>query len=150
MTDDGMTENERLIDASVAEVFAVLTDGWTYAAWVVGASRVRDVESGWPQPGHSIHHSVGVWPLLLNDTTTVEQYEPDRFLQLKVRAWPTGAGIVEFVGTHHDGRCRLVMREQAVSGPFAAVPHQLIDPILRLRNDESLYRLALLAESKSH
>jgi uncharacterized protein YndB with AHSA1/START domain len=142
-----MTETERLIEAPVPRVFAILTDGWTYAAWVVGASRVRDVEAGWPQPGHSIHHSVGVWPLVLNDTTTVEQYEPDRFLQLKVRAWPTGAGIVEFVGTDVAGQCRLVMRETAVSGPFAAVPRPLVDPILRARNHETLRRLALLAEN---
>jgi polyketide cyclase/dehydrase/lipid transport protein len=146
MTDSGMTETTCLIHASAADVFTILTDGWTYAAWVVGASRVRDVDEGWPQPGHSIHHSVGIWPLVLNDTTTVAQYEPNRFLQLKVRAWPTGAGIVEFVLTDRDGDCDLLMRERAVSGPLALVPHPLVDPVLRLRNHETLRRLALLAE----
>ncbi|MFG1815274.1 SRPBCC family protein [Kribbella sp. NPDC049174] len=144
-----MAENEWLIRAPVAEVFAILTDGWTYAAWVAGASRVRAVEEGFPQPGYSLHHSVGVWPLVIDDSTTVLQYEPLRFLQLRVRAWPTGEGQVEFVATDRGGDCHLVMREQAVKGPAAAVPQSLIDPILRIRNHETLRRLALLAE-KNH
>jgi uncharacterized protein YndB with AHSA1/START domain len=115
----GMSDNERLIHASVDDVFAVLTDGWSYASWVVGASRIRDVDPGWPQPGCSIHHSVGVWPLLLNDTTTVEEYEPLRLLRLTVRAWPTGEGIVEFVTTEKDCQCHLTMHEHSSKGPAA-------------------------------
>lgn len=141
-----MTENEWLIRAPVADVFAILADGWTYAAWVVGASRVRDVEEGFPQPGRSLHHSVGIWPLVIDDTTTVQQYEPLRFLQLRVRAWPTGEGQVEFVATDRDGYCHLIMREEAVKGPAAALPHSLLVPILSARNHETLRRLALLAE----
>ncbi|MDX6260233.1 MAG: hypothetical protein QOH84_1921 [Kribbellaceae bacterium] len=143
-----MSENERLIHASVDDVFAVLTDGWSYASWVVGASRIRDVEAGWPQPGHSIHHSVGSWPLLVDDTTTVEAYEPPRLLRLRVRAWPTGEGIVEFAATDQYGECHLTMREHIVKGPAALVPEQLIDPVLQLRNAETLQRLALLAEGR--
>lgn len=143
-----MTENERLIQASVEDVFAILTDGWTYASWVVGASRIRDVEPGWPQPGHSIHHSVGAWPLLIDDVTTVEQYEPLRYLELKVRAWPTGEGMVEFVATDRDGNCHLVMREQTSKGPATLLPDAVLEPVLRLRNAETLQRLALLAEGR--
>lgn len=144
-----MSENERLINASVEDVFAVLTDGWSYASWVVGASRIRDVEAGWPQPGHSIHHSIGVWPLLINDATTVEQYEPLRFLRLKVRAWPTGEGIVEFEANDKDAQCHLVMRERTSKGPAALIPEAMVDPILRLRNAETLQRLALLVEGRN-
>jgi len=144
-----MSQNERLIDASVEDVFAVLTDGWSYASWVVGASRIRDVEAGWPQPGHSIHHSVGVWPLLIDDATTVELYEPLRFLRLKVRAWPTGEGIVEFEATDKDALCHLVMRERTAKGPAALIPAAVIDPVLHLRNAETLQRLAFLAEGRN-
>jgi uncharacterized protein YndB with AHSA1/START domain len=143
-----MSENERLINASVEDVFAVLTDGWSYASWVVGASRIRDVEAGWPQPGHSIHHSVGAWPLLINDSTTVEQYEPLRYLRLRIRAWPAGEGTVEFVATDQDGRCHLVMREHTAKGPATLIPATVIDPVLQLRNAETLERLALLAEGR--
>jgi hypothetical protein len=129
-----MSETERLIHASVDDVFAVLTDGWSYASW--------------PQPGHSIHHSVGAWPLLLDDTTTVVRYEPLRLLELKVRAWPTGEGTVEFVATSKKNHCHLVMREQMTKGPATIIPKAVADPILNARNEETLQRLALLAEGR--
>ncbi|WP_405059177.1 SRPBCC family protein [Kribbella sp. NBC_01505] len=144
-----MSETERLINASVADVFAVLTDGWSYASWVVGASRIRDVDPGWPEPGHSIHHSVGVWPLLIDDATTVLRHEPLRLLELKVRAWPTGEGKVEFEATEEDGVCHLVMREHMTKGPATLIPTQIADPILHVRNAETLQRLALLAEGRT-
>ena len=56
-----------MVRATPADVFAVLADGWLYPSWVVGASRVRGVDGTWPQPGSRIHHSVGVWPLLIDD-----------------------------------------------------------------------------------
>jgi uncharacterized protein YndB with AHSA1/START domain len=141
-----MSENERLINASVEDVFAVLTDGWSYPSWVVGASHVRDVEPGWPQPGFSIHLSVGVWPLLIKDTTTIEEHEPLRYLRLRVRAWPTGEGTVEFEATDKGGQCLLVMRERPAKGPATLLPKPLVDPVLHARNEESLARLAVLAE----
>lgn len=144
----GMSTNECLIRASVQDVFAVLTDGWSYASWVVGASRIRDVEAGWPQPGRSIHHSVGIWPLLIDDTTTVEEYEPLRLLQLKVRAWPAGEGRVRLEAEDRDGQCHLVMREQVVKGPAALLPAALTDPFLAVRNTEALRRIRLIAEGQ--
>ena len=66
-----MIEVDRDIDATPDVVFDVLADGWVYAAWVVGASRVRSVDAGWPREGTRIHHSVGAWPLLVHDTTHV-------------------------------------------------------------------------------
>ena len=49
----------------------MLSDGWLYALWVVGAARMRDVDEGWPAVGTRLHHSVGTWPLLIDDTTEV-------------------------------------------------------------------------------
>jgi len=144
-----MSETERLINASAADVFAVLADGWSYAAWVVGASRIRDVDPDWPLPGSSIHHSVGAWPLLINDTTTVVKYEPSRLLELKVRAWPTGEGTVELEVTEADGVCHVVMRERMTKGPATLLPPQIADPLLHVRNAETLQRLALLAEGRA-
>lgn len=141
-----MTENERLVRAGVENVFAILTDGWSYAGWVVGASRVRAVDAGWPEPGRNIHHSVGTWPLVIDDTTTALEYEPLSRLKLKVRVWPAGAGEVEFQATESPGGCRLVMLEQVTSGVAAMLPSSVNDAILRARNAETLRRLALLAE----
>jgi uncharacterized protein YndB with AHSA1/START domain len=144
-----MSENECSIDASVEDVFAILTDGWSYASWVVGASRIREVDPPWPEPGGRIHHSVGAWPLLLDDTTTSLEYEPLQRLRLRIRVWPAGHGEVEFRATATPSGCRLVMTESAVSGPVAMLPSAVADPMLHARNDEALRRLKLLAEHRS-
>jgi hypothetical protein len=141
-----MSENECLIEASVEDVFGILTDGWSYAAWVVGASRIRDVDPPWPEPGGRIHHSVGAWPFLLDDTTTVLEYEPLSRLRLRLRIWPAGHGEVEFRAAEVPTGCQLVMTEQATSGPVALLPSRLADLVLHPRNDEALRRLKLLAE----
>ncbi|MER7247469.1 SRPBCC family protein [Kribbella sp. NPDC000426] len=144
-----MSKNECLIEASVEDVFAVLTDGWSYAAWVVGASRIRDVEPPWPEPGGRIHHSVGAWPFLLDDMTTVLEYEPDRRLLLQLRIWPAGHGEVEFVATETPTGCLLTMTERATSGPISLLPSHVADLMLHPRNAEALHRLKLLAEKRS-
>lgn len=62
----------RTVDASADTVWRVLADGWAYPTWVVGASRVRAVDTSWPAVGACIHHSFGVWPLVVDDTTEVK------------------------------------------------------------------------------
>lgn len=141
-----MSKNECLVRADIRAVFAILADGWSYAAWVVGASRVRDVDAGWPEPGRNIHHSVGVWPLLIDDTTNALEYEPLSRLRLRVRGWPAGEGEVEFHATETPAGCQLVMLERATGGPVALMPAPLADLMLAKRNAETLRRLALLAE----
>jgi uncharacterized protein YndB with AHSA1/START domain len=78
----------RAVLAPPSAVWAVLSDGWLYSGWVVGASRIRGVDSGWPRPGARIHHSVGSWPALLDDQTQVLRVEPEVELVLQARAWP--------------------------------------------------------------
>ena len=56
---------QRWFNSSPEQVFAVLQDGWTYPGWVVGATRMREVDEGWPAPGTKLHHSFGVWPLVI-------------------------------------------------------------------------------------
>ena len=89
-----MSRTTRVLDCSPQDVFDVLADGWTYANWVVGAARIRDVDPEWPAVGSKIHHSVGMWPLLISDNTEVDHVDPPHQLRLKVRLWPTGAGVV--------------------------------------------------------
>ncbi len=59
-----MSTNTRVMHATPEQVWSVLEDGWLYPLWVVGASRMREVEDGWPAAGSKLHHSVGSWPLL--------------------------------------------------------------------------------------
>ena len=98
----------RQVAAPVEAVWKVLADGWSYATWVVGAARVRDVDPGWPATGSRVHHSVGLWPLLIQDFTLVECSEPPRELELTARGWPAGEAHVH-VSVHADGTDRCVV-----------------------------------------
>ena len=145
-----MSRNTRMMQCSPQDVFAVLSDGWSYATWVVGAARIRDVDPGWPAVGTKIHHSVGLWPLLINDTTEVEDVDPPHRLRLKVRLWPTGSGVVTITCVAKEGGTEVTMEEQLVSGPAALLPKPVQDALLHARNAEALNRLAYLAENREH
>ena len=71
LPDAGHGVVSRTVNAPPDAVWSVLADGWMYGMWVVGASRIREVDPNWPQPGSRIHHSVGLWPALINDHTEV-------------------------------------------------------------------------------
>lgn len=143
-----MTSTTRHIDATPDEVWEVLTDGWLYPLWVVGASRMRMVDDGFPAVGTRLHHSVGSWPVLIDDTTEVLASDPGRRLLLKARAWPAGTADVELV-LHRDGDGTLVeMNEASSAGPARLVPKPLEAAGLRWRNVESLRRLAFVVEGR--
>ena len=144
-----MSTTTRMMSCTPEHVFEILADGWTYAHWVVGAARIRDVDEGWPAVGTQVHHSVGVWPLLLSDTTEVEQVDAPHQIQLKVRAWPTGEGRVTIHVRAAGAGCEVVMEEEAVSGPATLIPKPAQDLILHPRNVEALRRLAYLAEHRA-
>lgn len=145
-----MSTTTRVIKASPSDVFAVLADGWLYALWVVGASRIRGVDRTWPSVGSNIHHSVGAWPFLLDDRTEVQEYEPDRRLKLLARAWPTGEAEVDITVEPHASGSMVRIVEDAVKGPGLLVPGPVRSVTLDLRNRETLQRLAYLCERRDH
>ncbi|MFL6157733.1 MAG: SRPBCC family protein, partial [Marmoricola sp.] len=71
MSKHGVITVSRDISSPGQGVWDVLSDGWLYPSWVVGAARMRDVDASWPAVGSRLHHSVGNWPLLLDDSTEV-------------------------------------------------------------------------------
>ena len=73
-----MSTTTRSVSATPEQVWEVLADGWLYPLFVVGASRMRDVDESWPAVGAKLHHSVGTWPLLIDDTTEVLEVEEGR------------------------------------------------------------------------
>lgn len=127
-------------------VFAVLADGWRYASWVVGASRVRGVDTSWPQPGSRIRHSFGIWPLVLDDVSQVQASESPRHLVITAQGWPVGAARVELRIDAWDRGSIITMSEDAVAGPGRLIPKPLRQLVIAARNREALRRLALLAE----
>ncbi|SEB47101.1 SRPBCC family protein [Microbacterium hydrocarbonoxydans] len=141
-----MAKNVRTMDCRPDDVFRVLSNAWLYPAWVVGASRMRDVDATWPQPGAELHHSVGVWPFLLDDTTVVEEWSPPNRMVMRARGWPIGEARVTLRVRSYGGGTMVRIDEEPVSGPATLVPSLVTTPMLRWRNSETLHRLAYLAE----
>ena len=143
-----MSTTTRTVDATPDQVWEVLADGWLYPLWVVGASRMREVDDHWPAVGARLHHSVGSWPLLLDDTTSVVDAQPGAMLRLRARAWPTGEAEVVLHLEPVGAQTRIRIEEDAVRGPGRLVPKPLRDAPLSWRNDEALRRLAYLVENR--
>jgi uncharacterized protein YndB with AHSA1/START domain len=136
------------MSATPAKVWDVLSDGWLYPVWVVGASRMREVDDHWPQVGSRLHHSVGLWPALMDDNTEVLQATPKSLLQLRARAWPSGEAQVTMRLRAQGSQCEVTIEEDAVKGPGVLVPKPLRDVPLAWRNIETLRRLAYIAENR--
>lgn len=142
-----MAYNVRRLHCSPSTVFDVLADGWLYPLWVVGASRMRDVDEHWPRPGARLHHSVGVWPALLDDTTDCLEWDPPHRLTITARGWPLGEARVTIDAKPHADGCLVRIQEETISGP-ALVLGPVADVLLRWRNTETLHRLAYVAEAR--
>ncbi|MEJ7832756.1 MAG: SRPBCC family protein [Nocardioides sp.] len=143
-----MSVTKRMLHATPDHVWSVLCDGWLYPLWVVGAARMREVDDSWPEVGAKLHHSVGTWPLLIDDYTEVLESQPTSLLRLRARAWPTGEAEVVLRLRPVGAETEIVMEEDAVAGPGKLMPKPLRDPGLHLRNLEALERLAYLVERR--
>jgi uncharacterized protein YndB with AHSA1/START domain len=141
-----MAEASKLIATSPERVFEVLSDGWLYTGWVVGASHIRAVEPAWPAPDSRIHHAVGAWPIMLRDETRVEACEAPTRLVLLARGRPLGEARVELRLEPRPTGTLVRMLETPVSGPGRWLHNPVADALLHARNVESLARLAALAE----
>jgi uncharacterized protein YndB with AHSA1/START domain len=141
-----MARNEIVVEASREQVFAVLADGSRYHEWVVGAAEIRAADAGWPTPGSRIHHSTGVGPLTIDDSTEVVACEPPSRLELLARLGPLGSFCVELTLTEAGERLTHVsMAERPVEG-LSRFAGPVGDAAGRVRNRLSLARLKRLAE----
>ena len=127
----------------------MLADGWLYPLWVVGATRMREVDDDWPAVGSGIHHSVGAWPAVLDDDTEVARVRcRGALLELRARAWPVGeADVVPRPEAQGAGTgCR----SRRTRSPDRArwCPSRSGRPRSTWRNAETLRRLAFLAERR--
>jgi uncharacterized protein YndB with AHSA1/START domain len=142
---NAMSTVSRLFNASAANVWKVIADGWLYSGWVVGASRIRAVDDHWPQEGSRLHHSVGAWPLVINDSSRVTAVEPGKRLELVARGWPMGEAKVVLTLEDRGNQCLVTIIEDAIRGPGKRVPKTFRDPAISVRNRETLHRLELMA-----
>ena len=144
-----MSVNVRLMNCTPEDVFAVLADGWLFPTWVVGASRMRDVDEAWPQEGSTLQHSFGVWPALIDDETTVLEWDPPHRMVIKPAGWPLGEALVTVDAKPRGAGCVVRIQEKALKGPGAWVPSSVLDVGLHVRNVETLRRLAFIAEGRA-
>jgi uncharacterized protein YndB with AHSA1/START domain len=142
---------ERETSASREQVWAVMADGWTYSQWVVGNSRMRAVDPNWPHVGSTIRHSVGVWPLLLDDVTVVEDCQPLHRLVLLAKGRPFGKARItlRLFDIDGGGGCRIEMAEVPVGAPMGWVPNRVALAAAFPRNRECTWRLATIAERRT-
>jgi hypothetical protein len=140
--DDLMVTSRRWVPADPGTVYRTMIDAERYPEWLVGARHV-EVKGNWPEPGSSFAHEVGAGPAVVHDVTTATGGDPGHSLDLRVRARPMLEADVHFEIRAEDLRsCEVVMVERPV-GPFRIIA-PLVAPLIKLRNDRSLERLARL------
>jgi hypothetical protein len=135
--------------ATRQQVWNVIADGWTYSQWVVGNTRMRAVDPSWPAPGATIHHTIGIWPVVLNDETEVESSTPPEELVLLAKSRPFGAARITLRLRDTEEGCCVAMAEVPAGGPLNWVPRRLALAAAYPRNRECLTRLAALAERRA-
>jgi hypothetical protein len=135
--------------ASREQLWNVIADGWTYSQWVVGNTRMRAVAANWPAPGSTIHHTLGVWPLTINDQTVVESCIPGRELVLHAKARPFGGARIVLRLFDTPTGSRIEMLEEPIGGLFKVMPRQVSLALVYPRNRECTERLVALAERRS-
>lgn len=142
-----MAHNEIHVDAAADAVFDVLADPRSYARWVVGSKKIRAADRDWPAAGATFDHSVGIGPFLIHDGTTVRASDRPGRLELLVRARPFTKAVVTLQLHETKNGTRVEMDEHAADTRSRLLFfNPLIEPLIRLRNAESLRRLKALAE----
>ena len=136
--------DRRRIDAPPEVVYDILIDPHTYPDWVVGATRIRDVDVRWPAPGTCYHHSVGVGAATISDSTMMLEAERPSRLVMEVRCRPLAVAVVEFIIEPDGDATMLTFIERPTGGALGAVGVWTL-PLLSLRNRMSLRRLETLA-----
>ncbi len=137
------------IAASLDEVFAVLADPEAYGYWVVGSDTIRDADVSWPEVGSRFHHRVGFGLLKLNDHTEVLEADPPNRLVLRARTRPLATAEIRLILTARGHGTEVTMIERAGDPLSRLVLNPFTDPLVHLRNVESLRRLRRITESRT-
>lgn len=144
-----MSTTVRELACTPEQVFAVLEDPWVYPTWVVGASRLRDADPEYPRTGSRLQHSIGVWPVVLDDETVVETWDPPRRMVLEAKTRPVGTERVTIEVKPRGAGCVVRMEEHPITGPARLIPKPIADLILHVRNVETLRRLEYVARGRA-
>jgi uncharacterized protein YndB with AHSA1/START domain len=145
-----MARNEIVIDASPSDVYETLLDAASYPKWVVGAKGLGGVDRSWPRLGSRFYPKVGAGPVAMADNTQIIEKQENRLVVLCVQLRPLATGIVRlWLTSKARGRkTRVVMTEDATSGPLAWFKNPVTTATIVARNAVSLRRLRRLVRSR--
>jgi uncharacterized protein YndB with AHSA1/START domain len=139
-----MSFNSRVMSAPIEVVWDAIVDPSTYPEWLIGAEEIRSVDEGWPSPGTSFHHRVGLWKFSIPDRSEVLEIEPNSCLRLAVKARPFVSAVATFRLYPVDDEPAttiVTLEEEPNVGWLSNVLRPLMDPSIHLRNQRSLRRL---------
>ena len=144
-----MARNEIVIDAPPSDVYATLLDAENYPKWVVGAKELAGVDRSWPRRGSRFYPKVGAGPAEMVDNTQLLEKQENKLVVLCVQLRPLATGIVRLALTPKaSGRkTRVIMTEDATSGPLSWFKNPLTTATIVVRNALSLRRLRRLVAS---
>jgi uncharacterized protein YndB with AHSA1/START domain len=136
------------IDAPPERVWAVLADPFSYDEWVVGTRKIRGADPGWPTVGARLHHTVGIWPLQIKDTSVVLESDEPRRLVLRAKVRPAGVLRVEIDLTPVGDVTELEIQEYVEGGPLR-LTGKLGDAGAQGRMEIGARRLKQIVESRA-
>jgi hypothetical protein len=143
-----MAIRNALIEATPEEVWSVLSDGYSYADWVVGTAAIRAVDEGWPEPGTSIHYSAGQGPLRVEDKTTSRLCRQPSCLELEAHMLTVGTLRVAIRVLPWGENVVVAIDEHPLRGPSLVVDNPLIDFSFTLRNRRLLRNLERVVKGR--
>ncbi|MBA2444963.1 MAG: SRPBCC family protein [Nocardioidaceae bacterium] len=145
MTDTATTKETT---ASPTQVWAVLSDGFTYDKWVAGTKEIRDVDTGWPSKGAAIHYTVGAGPINYKNRTVSRDCLTERLLELEVHATPFGTVRVGISIEPSGSGSKVTLDEHPYRGPMRLLHNPLTRLGFLARTSTMIDDLIELAEAK--
>ena len=130
-----MGSSTSVFAAAPERVFGVLEDPRSLAYFVVGSRNIRRFDPRWPELHTEVHHTVGLGPLAIRDTTEVVTVDAPSLLVLDARIRPLGALSVRFSIEQTSAGTTLTIEEHAVRGLLSwPSVRPVVDALLGWRN----------------
>ena len=144
-----MAVTERAMDCSPEEVFEVLSDSYLYKHWVVGSKDIRDVDDSWPAVGSAFYHRLGAPGAQIKDKSEVLEFDAPHRIVLRAYARPLGVARVTVTARPSEDKTIVAISEEPEKGTRMRALTRLIDPLVFVRNAESLRRLERVIEIRN-
>ncbi|MET4921846.1 SRPBCC family protein [Streptomyces sp. PSRA5] len=142
-----MAVRHRLIERSVADVWAVLADGSRYGDWVVGTSESRPGEGAWPEVGSSITYTIRLGRWSASGSTTVRRCEEPGVLEMEADSGRLGTARIAVEVRPWGEYALVIIDEHPLRGPGGLLHNTAVDALIQLRHRSMLARLAEVVEN---